>query len=133
MSTYQSEMPPVMPRQRGSVWNALFYVVLFMAIGYAVWWWFATPDTKMIEQTPITTVDTSVMHKVCNGGECFAVRMCTAVGGDCASMEPGPAANYGTGFHVSADGRTRPNPPAGFVWASCPAGLRFYPDTKECK
>lgn len=42
---------------------------------------------------------------------------CTAISDECGDMTPGPRADYGTGYHVSADGRVRPNPPQGWKWA----------------
>ena len=49
--------------------------------------------------------------------ESVKVKMCTAISAECGDMTQGPKANYGTGFHTSADGRQRPNPPAGWKWA----------------
>lgn len=63
-------------------------------------------------QAPIATPAT---QQYCENGNCVKVTMCTAVSDECGSMEQGPKADYGTGHHVSADGRKRPNPPAG-LW-----------------
>ncbi len=53
----------------------------------------------------------------CDEVKCVQVKLCTAVSDECGDMTQGPKADYGTGFHKSADGRQRPNPPAGWKWA----------------
>jgi len=63
---------------------------------------------------PIATAE---VRQSCQNGKCAQVSMCTAISDECGSMEQGPKANYGTGYHTSADGRTRPNPPVGWKWA----------------
>lgn len=72
------------------------------------------PIAAIVEKAQSPTQ--SNLHRVYTSEGYTEVAECTAVGGDCASQELGPPADYGTGFHTSADGRTRPNPPAGWQW-----------------
>lgn len=78
-----------------------------------------------LPSTSNTTTGIEVRRVYTSDGK-IEVEMCTQVGGDCASIEQGPKADYGTGYHVSADGHTRPNPPKGWKWASCPEGQHVF-------
>jgi hypothetical protein len=87
----------------------------------------ACSATTSIESPSISKPEaTAEVRRVYTSDGKTEVEMCTEVGGDCASIEQGPKADYGTGFHVSADGRTRPNPPKGWHWASCPEGQHVF-------
>lgn len=75
------------------------------------------PISAVIEKA--TSGDTVAVgyQNYCANGQCVSVKMCTAVSDECGDMTPGKPADYGTGTHKSADGRTRPNPPAGWQWS----------------
>lgn len=109
----------------GKVFNVgLVFIVgfaLLFGIAYGVKWaynWYSTPApvAAFIEKATSTNADTGYRN-YCVNGSCVKVKMCTAISDECGDMTQGPKADYGTGFHKSADGRTRPNPPAGWKWA----------------
>lgn len=108
------------PQRQGSFLNLLITIAICAGIAWLVIR--ACSATSSIELPSIgkaepTAAATAEVRRIYSVDGKTEVQMCTAVGGDCASIEPGPKADYGTGFHVSADGRTRPNPPAGWKWA----------------
>jgi len=74
------------------------------------------PVSAIIEKATSSKAEDGYRN-YCVNGQCVKVKLCTAISDECGSMVQGPKADYGTGFHVSADGRTRPNPPAGWKWA----------------
>lgn len=89
------------------------FAILF-GIAYGIKWAYnryttPAPVAALIEKA--TSADE--YRNYCFNGSCVKVKMCTAVSDECGDMTQGPKADYGTGYHVSADGRTRPNPPAG--------------------
>jgi hypothetical protein len=104
----------------GTIMVVLLAVVVIFAIGYGVKWaWdkftVPAPVSAIIEKA--TSSDAVAGYRnYCVNGQCVKVKMCTAISDECGSMEQGPKADYGTGYHTSADGRTRPNPPAGWKW-----------------
>jgi len=76
------------------------------------------PVAAIVEKVsaPSDNAPTGYQNYYANGKR-IQVKMCTAVSDECGSMEQGKPADYGTGYHTSADGRTRPNPPAGWQWS----------------
>lgn len=112
------------PQRQGSFLNLLITIAICAGIAWLVLRACSAVTTSKVELPSIakpeaTAIATSVpaIQQYCFNGKCVSVKMCTAVNDECGSMEPGPKADYGTGFHTSADGRTRPNPPAGWKWA----------------
>lgn len=108
------------PQRQGSFLNLLITIVICAGIAWLVLRACSSvsfPQLSTDAKPQATAIATAEIHRVYTSDGKTEVQMCTAVGGDCASIEPGPKADYGTGFHVSADGRTRPNPPAGWKWA----------------
>jgi hypothetical protein len=108
------------PQRQGSFLNLLITIVICAGIAWLVLRACSSvslPQFSTDAKPQATAIATAEIRQYCEKGNCVKVTMCTAVGGDCASIEPGPKADYGTGFHVSADGRTRPNPPVGWKWA----------------
>lgn len=106
----------------GKVFNVgLVFIVgfaLLFGVAYGVKWlygWYSTPAPVAALIEKATSADE--YRNYCFNGECVKVKMCTAISAECGDMTQGPKANYGTGFHTSADGRQRPNPPAGWTWA----------------
>ena len=106
----------------GKVFNVgLVFIVgfaLLFGVAYGVKWlygWYSTPAPVAALIEKATSADE--YRNYCFNGECVKVKMCTAISAECGDMTQGPKANYGTGFHTSADGRQRPNPPAGWKWA----------------
>lgn len=106
------------PQRQGSFLNLLITIVICAGIAWLVIRACSAVTDSKIELPSISKAEpTAETHNVYTANGKTTVQMCTAVGGDCASIEPGSKADYGTGFHVSADGRTRPNPPKGWKWA----------------
>jgi hypothetical protein len=112
------------PQRQGSFLNLLITIAICAGIAWLVLRACSAVTTSKVELPSIakpeaTAIATSVpaIQQYCFNGKCVSVKMCTAVNDECGSMEQGPPADYGTGFHVSADSRTRPNPPAGWKWA----------------
>lgn len=106
----------------GKLFNVgLVFIVgfaLLFGVAYGVKWlygWYSTPAPVAALIEKATSADE--YRNYCFNGECVKVKMCTAISAECGDMTQGPKANYGTGFHTSADGRQRPNPPAGWKWA----------------
>ena len=106
----------------GKLFNVgLVFIVgfaLLFGVAYGVKWlygWYSTPAPVAALIEKATSADE--YRNYCFNGECVKVKMCTAISAECGDMTQGPKANYGTGFHTSADGRQRPNPPAGWTWA----------------
>lgn len=99
--------------QDASGLGKLFNVGLVFIVGFALLFGTPAPVAALIEKA--TSADE--YRNYCFNGECVKVKMCTAISAECGDMTQGPKANYGTGFHTSADGRQRPNPPAGWKWA----------------
>jgi len=133
MHTNESAFTPQRTRSAG---NMFLTIVILAAIAWFIYYFFHVTTPTVIDK-PIATpaaqvIATPETRQSCYNGKCVAVVMCTAVGGDCASIEQGPPADYGTGFHDSGEGATvlnsgvvyqnhrkRPNPPAGW---------HFHPD-----
>jgi len=118
MHTNESAFTPQRTRSAG---NMFLTIVILAAIAWFIYYFFhvTTPTITVSDKPAATVIATPETRQSCYNGKCVAVVMCTAVGGDCASIVQGPPADYGTGFHMSADGRRRPNPPAGW---------HFHPD-----
>jgi hypothetical protein len=74
------------------------------------------PISAIVEKATSSNAEDGYRN-YCVNGQCVKVKMCTAISDECGSMEQGPKADYGTGYHTSADGRTRPNPPVGWKWS----------------
>lgn len=113
-------------QRKSSFGNMIIMIAICAGIAWLVLRGCSATTSSNIELPLIQAEANAEVRQFCENGKCIKVQMCTEVGGDCASMEQGPKADYGTGFHVSADGRTRPNPPKGWHWASCPAGQRVF-------
>ena len=104
------------------IWNVGFaflvgFAILF-AVAYGIKWaynryYMPAPVAALIEKA----TSTDEYRNYCTSGNCVKVKLCTAISDECGVMTQGPKADYGTGFHTSADGRQRPNPPAGWKWA----------------
>lgn len=90
-------------------------IAMLLAFGYEMLIEDHTPRTNVIPATVAIATPTPIESPATNthAGQWG----CTAVSDECGDMTPGPRADYGTGYHVSADGRVRPNPPAGWKWA----------------
>lgn len=121
------------PQRQGSFLNLIITIAICAGIGWLVLRACSAVTTSNVELPSISTTentaiatDVPAIQKYCFGGKCVSVKMCTAVNDECGDMEQGPPADYGTGFHVSADGRSRPNPPKGWHWASCPEGQHVF-------
>lgn len=115
--------PQVGSNGDSSVWGKIMMgaaaVLLVAVLAYGVKWGldaYYEPAIRIVGQAEATD-EGKGYGKYCINGKCTQVKLCTAVNDECGSMVQGPPADYGTGFHVSADGRTRPNPPAGWKWA----------------
>jgi hypothetical protein len=107
------------PQRQGSFLNLLITIAICAGIGWLVLRaCSAVSLPQLTDAKPqATALATAEIRQYCENGKCVKVTMCTAVSDECGSMEQGPKADYGTGFHVSADGRVRPNPPQGWKWA----------------
>lgn len=84
-------------------------------------------DSSATVETPATNMSQPVVPNIEDDGsrafwsngvktivkQCVSISYSDGTVGGCASHVPGPKADYGTGFHTGADGRSRPNPPAG--------------------
>jgi hypothetical protein len=135
------------------VGTLILVLVFIFAVAYgAKWtynWWTGSESTSVITDTLQKVTDTGKVpasvagepkpgyrrYMTANGS--VDVKMCTAESADCGSIAIGKPANYGTGTHVSADGRSRPNPPAGLwhgqiVYQECHGGglsaIQYNPD-----
>lgn len=134
--TINSEQMAMMPRSNGGGWwrfiqSAVGFVVVMaivVAVLFGVFYFgkmaynhFTAPAAQPVvttaPQASVEPVSKPETHRVYIGGKYEEVVECTKVTDDCGSMELGKPADYGTGTHVSADGRTRPNPPAGWEWS----------------
>lgn len=114
------------PQRQGSFLNLLITIVICAGIAWLVLRACSAATTNIELPSVSHAEPTAEVRRVYTSDGKTEVKMCTEVGGDCASIEPGPPDDYGTGFHVSADGRTRPNPPKGWKWASCPEGQHVF-------
>lgn len=101
--------------------NMIIMIILCAGVAWLVLRACAANTSSTIElpsvSQPAAPVAEPSTQQYCIDGKCVKVTMCTAINEDCGSIEPGPKADYGTGYHVSADGGTRPNPPKGWKWA----------------
>ncbi len=107
----------------------LFNVVLVFIVGFALlfgvaygvkWaynWYYAQPSVVAFVEKATSKAESVHFKQYCDEVKCVQVKLCTAASDECGDMTQGPKADYGTGFHKSADGRQRPNPPAGWKWA----------------
>lgn len=122
------------PKREHSFANLIVTIGVLAGIGWLVMRFFfnaPTAETKYLDShiKPETTV--VGQYGWYNGQR---ITMCAAVNSDCGTLELGKPADYGAGFHTSADGRVRPNPPAGQhsfsdTLANCKAqGLRVWED-----
>jgi len=103
-------------------WGILIFGALYF--GKMGWDYFHPSVGTVMEEKRVAAVVPDApltvpagMHRVFSEGHYINVPECTAVTDECGSMELGKPADYGTGTHVSADGRVRPNPPAGWEWS----------------
>ncbi len=96
-------------------------LALLFGVAYGVKWlygWYYTPAPLIrIANQMEAKVESNGYGKYCYDGKCVQVKLCTAISDECGDMTEGKPADYGTGFHISADGGKRPNPPAGWKWA----------------
>lgn len=104
-------------QRKSSFGNMILTIAICAGIAWLVLRGCSAATSSSIELPSISAAPTAEVRQYCENDKCIDVPMCTAVSAECGSMEPGPKADYGTGYHVSADGRTRPNPPAGWKWA----------------
>lgn len=115
--------PQAVSNNDSSVWGKIMMgaaaVLLVAVLAYGIKWAldiYYGPAIAIVGQ--VTATDEGKGYgKYCYNGKCEQVKLCTGVSDECGSMVQGPPADYGTGFHTSADGRVRPNPPAGWKWA----------------
>jgi len=115
--------PQAVANGDSSVWGKIMMgaaaFLLVAVFAYGIKWGldaYYGPAIRIVGQVAATD-EGKGYGKYCINGKCVQVKLCTAVSDECGSMAQGPKADYGTGFHASADGRIRPNPPAGWKWA----------------